>query len=101
VGSYIKYFGTADVRVITAEEWKAAGVEDMETIVWHAGNAYMVSRDKFTDDAWPFIKADTLLFEIGEEAVEAAGVGEDADPAVVRETVVTASGTPSGLVADS
>lgn len=98
MGNWIKYFGTADVRQITAEEWKAEGVDDMETVVWHAGNGYMVPRERFTDAAWPFIKADTLLFEVSSESVEA---GKDADPAVVRETVVTASGGPSGLSADS
>jgi hypothetical protein len=98
MGNYVKYFGTAGVRVITADEWRQAGVNDMETVTWHAGNGYMVSREKFSDDAWPFIKADVLLFEVSSDSVEA---GKDADPSVVRETVTTASGGPSGLVADA
>lgn len=98
MGNYIKYFGTADVRQITADEWAQAGVKDMPTVTWHAGNGYMVPREIFTDDAWPFIKADTLLFEVSSESVQA---GKDANPSVVRETVTTASGGPTGLVADA
>lgn len=47
----IKYIGLAHRRVISAEEWAAAGVTGMGTVEWSYMNNFSVPIDHFTDDA--------------------------------------------------
>lgn len=44
----VKYVGTADVRMITAKDFKAAGVEseDVGVVVWSADNNWVVAREE-------------------------------------------------------
>ena len=32
--SYVEWTGSAGVREVTVEQWKAAGVEDQDTVLW-------------------------------------------------------------------
>lgn len=57
----IKYTGDAGVREITAAQWKTAGVEDQETVVWDASNDYTVPLSKFTPDAIAVLRRDRGL----------------------------------------
>lgn len=57
----ISYKGTADVRRITKQEWKAAGVEDQDTVEWNADNDFTVPRSALSDAAWAKIEKDSDL----------------------------------------
>lgn len=48
---FVKYIGPAHHRMITADEWRRAGVPDQETVVWSYHNAFSVAIDRLTDDA--------------------------------------------------
>jgi hypothetical protein len=50
-GGTIKYTGDAGVREITKAQWKGAGVEDQDTVVWDASNDYTLPLSKFSKDA--------------------------------------------------
>jgi hypothetical protein len=50
----IRYVGTADVRMITLADFKAAGVEseDAGVVIWSADNNWVIAREElaFLDD---------------------------------------------------
>lgn len=60
-GGTIKYTGDAGVREITAAQWKAAGVEDQEGVVWDASNDYTLPLSKFSADAQTVLGRDRGL----------------------------------------
>ena len=41
----VKYLGVADIRTITAKEWKGAGVVVDHDVVWNRSNGYTVVLD--------------------------------------------------------
>lgn len=63
---YAKYVGTADQRVMLGRDWKAAGIEDQDTVIWNAANGYSVARDRFSDDAWAVMATDPGIVFTGE-----------------------------------
>lgn len=48
---YVRYIGPSHSRMILADEWKAAGVTDMGSVVWDATNNFSVPVERFTDKA--------------------------------------------------
>jgi hypothetical protein len=49
-GQFIKYTGPAHRRQITADEWKAAGFNNGETVVWDWNNGFSVPLDSLTPE---------------------------------------------------
>lgn len=63
--TYVKYIGLSQVRMITADQWRDAGL-DGETVKWDFTNAFMVPADKFTDEQLRVaIHPDTSLVVVG------------------------------------
>jgi hypothetical protein len=65
---YVKYIGTSHVRQITKDEW--AGLDpavENETVRWHVGNGWTVPASVISDDAWPYIEADSELVIIDKD----------------------------------
>lgn len=54
----VKYTGGAGVRVITAAQWKGAGVENQATVTWDAGNDYTLPSSDFSADALEVLERD-------------------------------------------
>lgn len=48
--SFVKYVGPSHIRAISADEWKAAGFPNGESVVWDWTNAFSIPADKFTPD---------------------------------------------------
>lgn len=48
---FVRYVGLAHERVISADDWRRAGITDMETVVWTHHNGFTVPFDRFTDEA--------------------------------------------------
>lgn len=78
---FARYVGTSTVRRMTAAQWKAAGIENQDTVEWRAANGFAVGRDRFTDEAWEALANDPgIVFtgtrpdaaETNEAAVNAA-----------------------------
>lgn len=63
---FAKYIGTADERMMLERDWKAAGVDDQDTVVWNAMNGHTVSRERFSDDAWAILANDPSIVFTGE-----------------------------------
>lgn len=63
---YAKYVGTADQRVMTERDWKAAGVLDQTTVMWTPANGFSVGRDRLSDDAWGLLGTDPGIVFTGE-----------------------------------
>lgn len=58
-GKVVKYIGTADIRRISAADWRNAGVDEQLQIEWHRGNKFTVPVDQFTDDAMQYLESDS------------------------------------------
>lgn len=54
----VKYTGGAGVRVITATQWKGAGVESQATTQWDSDNQYTLPGSDFQDDALAVLRKD-------------------------------------------
>jgi hypothetical protein len=62
---YVKYMGTSHYREITHQQWAALNPPvDNPTLRWDAANGWTISADKISEDAWPYIEADTELVVI-------------------------------------
>lgn len=48
-GKFIKFTGHSGVRSISADEWGAVGVKDVEDTVWDRTNAHRIPRTDFND----------------------------------------------------
>ena len=57
----VKYTGTADVREITAAQWKAAGVEDQKMVRWSLENNFSVPIGDFSAQALEVLERDDNL----------------------------------------
>lgn len=57
----VKYTGDAGVREITKAQWKGAGVENQDTVLWNAENDYTVPSNQFTPEALEVLKRDSHL----------------------------------------
>jgi hypothetical protein len=57
----VRYVGDAGTREITAAQWKGAGVEDQEGVVWDASNDYTLPASDFTPDALRVLARDRGL----------------------------------------
>jgi hypothetical protein len=65
---YVKYVGTSHWREITQKQW--ASLEppvDQITLRWDAANGWTIPADRITDDAWPYIDADSELVVIDKD----------------------------------
>lgn len=67
MATFVKYIGLAHVRVITADEWKGAGVTDQGTTVWDFRNGHSVRADEFGDRAMALMRGDTGFVIVGSE----------------------------------
>src|SRR5687767_13787916 len=65
---YVRYVGTADVRMITKDEWRGAGVKDQDTVVWNRANRWTVPLEDISDNARPFIEDDPGLVVFDSDA---------------------------------
>lgn len=65
--TYVKYIGLAHARLITADEWRQAGVSDGETTVWDHTNGHAVPADKFGDRAMALIRQDGGFVVVGSD----------------------------------
>lgn len=61
--TYIKYTGTADVRRITAADWKSIDVPDQGLTVWDKGNRHRVPLEKLNDAARDYLLNEDGAFE--------------------------------------
>jgi len=66
---YAKYIGTSDARVITTEQWKAAGV-DQPTLAWNASNGHTVSTDLIGESAREVLSKDPSIVFTDEAPTE-------------------------------
>lgn len=57
-GKVVKYIGTADVREINANSWKAAGIEDQEMVRWNSENGWTVPVADLSKDAVAYLDND-------------------------------------------
>lgn len=57
----VKYTGGAGVREITKAQWKKAGVEDQETVVWNSDNGYVLPGSDFNADALKVLERDPQI----------------------------------------
>lgn len=65
---YVKYVGLAHVRRITADEWKRAGITDMETLFWGPENGFMVPLENFSETVVrKFIEPDSGFIIVGQD----------------------------------
>jgi hypothetical protein len=55
----VEYVGTADVRKISAADWKKAGVEDHKQVSWDADNGHKVPVSDLSKEALEVLKSDT------------------------------------------
>lgn len=46
---YVKYIGLSQMRVLTAADWRRAGLTG-DTVVWNAFNGFAVPLDQFNED---------------------------------------------------
>jgi hypothetical protein len=64
VAKYVKYIGLSHVRSISRDDWRKAGVNNQESLVWDRANGWTVPLSRITDEAWPFIDADSELLVV-------------------------------------
>lgn len=78
---YVKYVGTSHWREITEAQWAALEppVENI-TLRWDAANGWTVPADKVSEDAWPYIDADSELVVIDKDYRQTTST-EDTAPA--------------------
>lgn len=55
----VEYVGTSDVRTISADEWKLAGVEDQKSTAWDARNKHKVVASEFSKEALAVLAEDS------------------------------------------
>lgn len=48
---YLKYIGPVHRKIITAQDWRMAGVSDQETVEWSWVNGFSVPLDSLSDKA--------------------------------------------------
>jgi hypothetical protein len=51
----VKYVGSADVRIITAEQWLGASVLDQKTVEWNRANGHEVPAANLNADALRYV----------------------------------------------
>jgi hypothetical protein len=54
----VKYVGSATRRIITAEQWGAAGVQNQPGVEWNRANGYEISGDDLSQAALKVLDAD-------------------------------------------
>lgn len=54
----VEYKGQANVRTITQDQWKGAGVSKQDTTTWSEGNAFAVKKSSLTEEALQILAAD-------------------------------------------
>lgn len=65
---YVKYIGTSHVREITQKQWAELDPPvDNVTLVWNVANGWTIPADRISDDAWPYIEADSELVVIDKD----------------------------------
>lgn len=78
---FIKYVGTAHVRMITADEFRLAGFPDMETKSWNFANNHAVPIDDFPGDVLEkVITPDPFLIVVGGKEHEPRNLGYPMTP---------------------
>lgn len=55
----VKYVGTADIREITAAQWKGAGVENQKGSEWNVANGHELPASDFNSDAMRYFERDS------------------------------------------
>lgn len=64
----VKYLGVADIRSISSEEWKAAGVRGQDATVWSAENGFTILGERFNKSALSYFADDPEFAVIQEES---------------------------------
>ncbi len=67
---YVRYAAPTqfNTRTITEQNWRDAGVTDMETVHWGPETNWKVPAKRFSDDAWPIVEGDSsLVYEGGDD----------------------------------
>ena len=59
VAPHVKYVGTSDIRRISKQDWKAAKVDDHETLEWNAENEFTVPLENISPAALEILKKDS------------------------------------------
>lgn len=80
---YIKYVGTSHWREITEKQWAALQPPvECPTLRWDASNNWTIAADRISDDAWPYIDADSELVVIDKDYREPRKTDDstEADP---------------------
>lgn len=56
--SMVTYHGPFGLREITAQQWQAAGVADMPTVLWERRTGFKVPKNVFTEQALQVLRQD-------------------------------------------
>lgn len=65
-----KYIGTADVRKISAADWRSIGIEEQTQVVWDKSNGFQVSVSELTEAAVKYLDETDSGFVIADISVE-------------------------------
>lgn len=68
---YVRDEGISRVREISRADWKSAGVDDQDTVVWNEDNKYLVPAEKFSGHARAIIE-DTIKLDKSFQIVQIA-----------------------------
>lgn len=55
---FVEYSGPADIRTISAAQFKGAGVDGQKSVVWNASNGRRVPVEEFNDAARDLVLKD-------------------------------------------
>jgi hypothetical protein len=95
---YVKYVGTSHVREITEKQWAELDppVEN-KTLRWDSANGWTIPADRISDDAWPYIDADSELIVIDKD-YRTSSPKDDSAPADVKLYPPTATAQQAELM---
>lgn len=66
----VKYIGTANIRKISASDWRSIGVEEQTQVVWDKSNNFQVPVSELTADAVKYLDEDDSGFVVTDISVE-------------------------------
>jgi hypothetical protein len=66
----VKYIGTADVRKISAADWRSIDVEDQMQVVWDKSNKFQVPVSELTEAAVKYLDENDSGFVVADVSVE-------------------------------
>jgi hypothetical protein len=79
---FIKYIGTAHRRIITADDFRRAGIKNQQTVEWSYENNFSVPVDDFPDDVLRQVfEPDPMFVVMGGDDHEPKFLGSRMTPA--------------------